>query len=124
MDKINNRRRKERRTPTSLTPLHPVVLRIKPGGVCFDSHVLEPKIWCAQGQDAALSHQSKEKMSLLGEEAKAFGNSWLILDKTGGGVSRFGAQASVFAFKNHLETENHVRSPRALTRPEGKGGQI
>lgn len=47
-------------------------------------------------------------MSLLGEKAKAFGNSWLILDKAGDGVTRFGAQASVFSFKNHLETESHV----------------
>lgn len=105
-------------------PLHPMVLQLKPGGFCFDSHILEPKTWCAPGQDAALTQQSQEKMSLLGEEAKAFGNSWLILDKTGDAVSRFGAQVSVFSFKNHLETESHVGSLRALSRPEGKGGQM
>lgn len=43
-------------------------------------------------------------MSLLGEEAKAFGNSWLILEKAGDDVSRFGARAYVFSFKNRLET--------------------
>lgn len=63
-------------------------------------------------------------MSLLGEEAKAFENSCLILDKSEDGVSRFGAQAFVFSFKNHLETGNHVRSPRALARPEGKEVQM
>lgn len=47
---------------------------------------------------------AKKKMSLLGQEAKAFGNAWGILDKAGDGVSRFGAQASVFSFKNHQET--------------------
>lgn len=60
-------------------------------------------------------------MSLLGEDAKAFGNLWLILDKAGDGVNRFGAQAFVFSFKNHLETESHVQSPRAVASQKARG---
>lgn len=126
MDKINNRRRKgEAETNIPHAPsAHSASAKARRVLLRF------PAFWSlifGMHRTRMQHRPSKEKKSLLGEEAKAFGNSWLILDKAGDGVTRFGTQASVFSFKNHLETESHVgvfQEPSRGQKARGVKGKI
>ena len=68
-------------------------------------------------------HPSKAKKKChcrleIGRETKAFGNTWLNLDKVRAGVTRFGARAFVFSFQNHLEKLSRICSYFSYSRPK------